>query len=66
MSLNLEDYPEFMTVGQFAEAIQVCEGTVRRWIKDGIVRTWQPGKKVKGKNGKAVRIPREELLGDGR
>ena len=65
MAINLKDYPEFMTVGQFAEALQVCEGTVRRWIKEGIVKTWQAGPRVKGKNGKALRIPREELSGGG-
>ena len=67
MALNLDNYPEFMTVSQFAEALQVCEATVRRWIREGLVRIWQPGETVEreGKrvNGKTLRIPREELLG---
>ena len=49
--------PQFMTIAQVAEALQVSPMTVRRYIKSGRIRSFKLGQGIKA----AVRIKREEL-----
>jgi excisionase family DNA binding protein len=44
----------YLSVRQAAEVAQVCEYTIRRWIKEGRLPATKPG-------GKSLRIAREEL-----
>ncbi|MBU0493512.1 MAG: helix-turn-helix domain-containing protein [Chloroflexi bacterium] len=50
---DIPDTP-FLTVDQVAEALKVSDGTIRRWVREGLL----PGIQIANR----VRIPRQELI----
>jgi excisionase family DNA binding protein len=52
-----QTYSPFLKVPEAAEALGVCERTIRNWIRDGQLPAIQPGGK-----GHTVRISERDLL----
>lgn len=50
-----EALPEYLTTRQAADRLKVTEGTVRRWVRAGLMR----GSRLSDRAG--YRIPREEI-----
>lgn len=55
MAVMAEPLPEYLTTNAAAERLQVSAQTVRRWLKDGVLK----GTRLSDRAG--YRIPREEV-----
>lgn len=59
----MEDQSDLLTRKQAAELMKVGIRTIDRWMKNGVIKRYEPRSQVRGQRGTAwIRVSRSELL----